>query len=300
MLAHGGSLYSFLSGIQLKNFRTKNCFFEPILPRTLFYKRIRFSEFLLIIFANILPPPVYFTLKILISRRLSQKDGPSRGFWQHDKWVTHLGLLLHTVPAITSVFTKKTHKLYLAMGSWLDVLMTQADSVSANTNQVWGCRQLSGAAEVLRRNKAGTRSGRKATHTARPLDAGSIFNMGWTRSHIYLNWYDMFLGGETSQAQTFLRTELLLRTHLLIKPASQQESTSLGPQWQQGISSKSGAVGKCLRAFIEDKEDVRLAFFGRAEERARRCREAGLLMETSRTLGSFMPYDGFSSYGNRL
>lgn len=54
-------------------------------------------------------------------------------------------------------------------------------------------------------------------------------------------------------------------------------------------------MSKCLRALREDEEDVRLAFFGRAEGRVRRrCREAGLLMEMNGSLGSFMLYDGFS------
>lgn len=46
---------------------------------------------------------------------------------------------LGTVPAMTSAFIKKTHKLFLAMESWLNTVMTPANSVSANATWAGIC-----------------------------------------------------------------------------------------------------------------------------------------------------------------
>ena len=114
-----------------------------------------------------------------------------------NRW--HVWVWLGTQFLLTSIFTKKSHKLFLTVGSWLDMLMTQ--DASASANQKWVCWWL---VELHRsEEKIGCNQIWEKGYTARPLDAGSIFNMGLTRLHFCLNWYDMLLGGKTSHAHIF-------------------------------------------------------------------------------------------------
>lgn len=48
------------------------------------------------------------------------------------------------------VSTRKTHKLLLATGLWLDMMRTQVASEWPHSSLVWVCWQLGGTAEVLK------------------------------------------------------------------------------------------------------------------------------------------------------
>ena len=163
-----------------------------------------------------------------------------------NRW--HVWVWLGTQFLLTSIFTKKTHKLFLTVGSWLDMLMTQ--DASASANQKWVCWWL---VELHRsEEKIGCNQIWEKGYTARPLDAGSIFNMGLTRLHFCLNWYDMLLGGKTSHAHIFfLRIELNHQSADYWKHTAYQASLTAGVGITGSSVTRRNLWGRSFRKVLK-------------------------------------------------